>query len=75
MFGYFLMGIGGLSVIILVIGFAVVMFIAARDLWKAGSPGNRFFAVIIGALGVLLVAPLIISTILSIYQTIFGPIG
>lgn len=38
MFGYFLMGIGGLSVIILVIGFAVVMFIAARDLWKAGSP-------------------------------------
>lgn len=26
MFGYFLMGIGGLSVIILVIGFAVVMF-------------------------------------------------
>lgn len=28
MFGYFLMGIGGLSVIILVIGFAVVMFIA-----------------------------------------------
>lgn len=32
MFGYFLMGIGGLSVIILVIGFAVVMFIAARDL-------------------------------------------
>lgn len=56
MFGYFLMGIGGLSVIILVIGFAVVMFIAARDLWKAGSPGNRFFAVMIGALGVLLVA-------------------
>ena len=40
MFGYFLMGIGGLSVIILVIGFAVVMFIAARDLWKAGSPGK-----------------------------------
>lgn len=37
MFGYFLMGIGGLSIIILVIGFAVVMFIAARDLWKAGS--------------------------------------
>ena len=75
MFGYFLMGIGGLSVIILVIGFAVVMFIAARDLWKAGSPGNRFFAVMIGALGVLLVAPLIIYTILSIYQAIFGPIG
>lgn len=75
MFGYFLMGIGGLSVIILVIGFAVVMFIAARDLWKAGSPDNRFFAVMIGALGVLLVAPLIISTILSIYQAIFGPIG
>lgn len=75
MFGYFLMGIGGLSVIILVIGFAVVMFIAARDLWKADSPGNRFFAVMIGALGVLLVAPLIISTILSIYQAIFGPIG
>jgi hypothetical protein len=75
MFGYFLMGIGGLSVIILVIGFAVVMFIAARDLWKAGSPGNRFFAVMIGTLGVLLVAPLIISTILSIYQAIFGPIG
>lgn len=75
MFGYFLMGIGGLSVIILIIGFAVVMFIAARDLWKTGSPGNRFFAVMIGALGVLLVAPLIISTILSIYQAIFGPIG
>lgn len=33
MFGYILMGIGGLSVIILVIGLAVVMFIAARDLW------------------------------------------
>lgn len=75
MFGYLLMGIGGLSIIILVIGFAVVMFIAARDLWKAGSPGNRFFAVMIGALGVLLVAPLIISTILSIYQAIFDPIG
>lgn len=75
MFGYFLMGIGGLSVIILVIGLAVVMFIAARDLWNASSPGNRFFAVMIGALGVLLVAPLIISTILSIYQAIFGPIG
>lgn len=75
MFGYILMGIGGLSVIILVIGLAVVMFIAARDLWGAASPGNRFFAVMIGALGVLLVAPLIISTILSIYQTIFGPIG
>ena len=75
MFGYILIGIGGLSVIILVIGFAVVMFIAARDLWKAGGLGNRFFAAMIGALGALLIAPLIISTILSIYQAIFGPIG
>lgn len=70
MFGYILMGIGGLSVIILVIGLAVVMFIAARDLRKAGSPGNRFFAVMIGAIGVLLMTPLILSMCIIIYQCV-----
>jgi len=64
------MGIGGLSIIILVIGFAVVMFIAARDLWKASSPGNRFFAVLFGALGALLMAPLILSICIIIYQCV-----
>lgn len=70
MFGYFLMGIGGLSVIILVIVFAVVMFIAARDLWKDYGFIGKFFAMLFGALGALLMAPLILSICIIIYQCV-----
>lgn len=63
-----LAAVGGLSFIILITGMGVVMLCAAHDLWKYGGFGGKSFAVLFGALGALLMTPLILSMSIIIYQ-------
>lgn len=46
------------------------MFCAAHDLWKDYRFVGKFFAVLFGALGALLMAPLILSIYTIIYQCV-----
>lgn len=62
--------IGWLSLIIFVTGMALVMLCAAHDLWKCYGFIGKFFAVLFGAIGALLMAPLILSIYLIISQCI-----
>lgn len=59
-----------LSLIIFVTGMALVMLCAARDLWKCYGFIGKFFAVLFGAIGVLLMTPLILSMCIIIYQCV-----
>lgn len=65
-----LAAVGGLSFIILITGMGVVMLCTAHDLWKYGGFGGKSFAVLFGALGALLMAPLILSMCIIIYQCV-----
>lgn len=46
------------------------MFCTAHDLWKYGGFGAKSFAVLFGALGALLMTPLILSICIIIYQCV-----
>ena len=48
----------------------LAMFCTARDLWKDYGFIGKFFAVLFGAIGALLMAPLILSIYLIISQCI-----
>lgn len=48
----------------------VVMLYAAHDLWEYGGFGGKSFAVLFGALGALLMTPLILSIYIIIYQCV-----
>ena len=48
----------------------VVMLCAAHDLWKYGGFGGKSFAVLFGALGALLMTPLILSIYIIVYQCV-----
>lgn len=65
-----LAAVGGLSFIILITGMGVVMLCAAHDLWKYGGFGGKSFAVLFGALGALLMTPLILSICIIIYKCV-----
>lgn len=65
-----LAAVGGISFIILITGVSVVMLCTARDLWKYGGFGGKSFAVLFGALGMLLMTPLILSMCIIIYQCV-----
>lgn len=67
---WILAAVGGLSFIILITGMGVVMLCAAHDLWKYGGFGGKSFAVLFGALGALLMAPLILSIYIIICQCV-----
>lgn len=67
---WILAAVGGLSFIILITGMGVVMLCTAHDLWKYGGFGGKSFAVIFGALGALLMTPLILSMCIIIYQCV-----
>ena len=67
---WILAAVGGLSFIILITGVSVVMLCTARDLWKYGGFGGKSFAVLFGALGMLLMTPLILSICIIIYQCV-----
>ncbi len=70
MIEWWLAAIGGLSFIIVVTGMAMVMLCAAHDTWITSRFVGKFFAVLFGALGVLLMAPLALSIYLIIRQCI-----
>lgn len=65
-----LAAVGGLSFIIFTTGMSLVMFCAAHDLWKDYGFIGKFFAMLFGALGALLMAPLILSICIIIYQCV-----
>lgn len=65
-----LAAVGGLSFIILITGMGVVMLCTAHDLWEYGGFGGKSFAVLFDALGALLMAPLILSICIIIYQCV-----
>ena len=65
-----LAAVGGLSFIILITGVSVVMLCAAHDLWKDYGFIGKFFAMLFGALGALLMVPLILSMCIIIYQCV-----
>lgn len=67
---WFFTAIGILALIIFTTGMGLVMFCAAHDLWKYYGFIGKFFAVLFGALGVLLMAPLILSMCIIIYQCV-----
>lgn len=46
------------------------MLCTAHDLWKYGGFGGKSFAVLFGALGALLMTPLILSMCIIIYQCV-----
>lgn len=46
------------------------MFCAAHDLWKDYGFIGKFFAMLFGALGALLMTPLILSMCIIIYQCV-----
>lgn len=70
MIEWWLATIGWLSLIIFVTGMGVIMLCTAYDLWKYGGFGGKFFAVLFGALGMLLMTPLILSICIIIYQCV-----
>lgn len=46
------------------------MLCTAHDLWKYGGFGGKSFAMLFGALGALLMTPLILSICIIIYQCV-----
>lgn len=67
---WFFTAIGIIALIIFTTGMSLVMFCAAHDLWKDYRFIGKFFAVLFGALGALLMAPLILSICIIIYQCV-----
>ena len=67
---WFFTAIGIIALIIFTTGMSLVMFCAAHDLWKYGGFGGKSFAVLFGALGMLLMTPLILSMCIIIYQCV-----
>lgn len=67
---WILIAIGILSLVICTTGMSLVMFCAAHDLWKDYGFIGKFFAMLFGALGALLMAPLILSICIIIYQCV-----
>ena len=67
---WFFTTIGIIALIIFTTGMSLVMFCAAHDLWKDYGFIGKFFAMLFGALGALLMAPLILSICIIIYQCV-----
>lgn len=67
---WFFTAIGIIALIIFTTGMSLVMFCAAHDLWKDYGFIGKFFATLFGALGALLMAPLILSICIIIYQCV-----
>ena len=67
---WFFTAIGIIALIIFTTGMSLVMFCAAHDLWKDYGFIGKFFAVLFGALGALLMVPLILSICIIIYQCV-----
>ena len=65
---WFFTAIGIIALIIFTTGMSLVIFCAAHDLWKDYGFIGKFFAMLFGALGTLLMAPLILSICIIIYQ-------
>ena len=65
-----LAAVGGLSFIILITSMGIIMLCTAHDLWKYGGFGAKSFTVLFGALGALLMTPLILSICIIIYQCV-----
>lgn len=67
---WFFTAIGIIALIIFTTGMSLVMFCAAHDLWKDYGFIGKFFAVLFGAIGALLMVPLILSICIIIYQCV-----
>ena len=67
---WFFVAIGVIALLIVTTGMSLAMFCAARDLWKDYRFIGKFFAVLFGALSVLLMTPLILSICIIIYQCV-----
>ena len=67
---WFFTAIGIIALIIFTTGMSLVMFCAAHGLWKDYGFIGKFFAVLFGAIGALLMAPLILSICIIIYQCV-----
>lgn len=67
---WFFTAIGIITLIIFTTGMSLVMFCAAHDLWKDYGFIGKFFAVLFGAIGALLMVPLILSIFIIIYQCV-----
>ena len=67
---WFFTAIGIIALIIFTTGMSLVMFCAAHDLWKDYGFIGKFFAMLFGTLGALLMAPLILSICIIIYQCV-----
>ena len=67
---WFFTAIGIIALIIFTTGMSLVMLCAAHNLWKNYGFIEKFFAMLFGALGALLMAPLILSICIIIYQCV-----
>ena len=67
---WFFTAIDIIALIIFTTGMSLVMFCAAHDLWKDYGFIGKFFAVLFGAIGALLMVPLILSICIIIYQCV-----
>ena len=67
---WFFTAIGIIALIIFTTGMSLIMFCAAHDLWKDYGFIGKFFAMLFGALGALLMAPRILSICIIIYQCV-----
>ena len=67
---WFFTAIGIIALIIFTTSMSLVMFCAAHDLWKDYGFIGKFFAMLFGALSALLMAPLILSICIIIYQCV-----
>lgn len=67
---WFFTAIDIIALIIFTTGMSLVMFCAAHDLWKDYGFIGKFFAMLFGALGALLMAPLILSICIIICQCV-----
>ena len=67
---WFFTAIGIIALIIFTTGMSLVMFCAAHDMWKDYGFIGKFFAVLFGAIGALLMVPLILSICIIIYQCV-----
>ena len=67
---WFFTAIGIIALIIFTTGMSLVMFCAAHNLWKDYGFIGKFFAMLFGALGALLMVPLILSICIIIYQCV-----
>ena len=67
---WFFTAIGIIAIIIFTTGMSLVMFCAAHNLWKDYGFIGKFFAVLFGAIGALLMVPLILSICIIIYQCV-----